>query len=109
MHGFGSAGTDVFYDREFNTAFNSAGSFNLIYVNWLDLANDPLYPQAAINALSVGEYTAEFLNNLISASGLSHADLHLGAILTVYDVCTGMEEEDNMPKDDEVREVTLIL
>ena len=84
MHGWspsGRGGTNVFYDREFNTAFNSAGSFNLIYVSWLDLAKDPLYLQAAINALSVGEYTAEFLNNLISASGLSHADLHLGAIL----------------------------
>ena len=33
--------------------------------------------QAAKNALSVGSSTGEFLDNLMTASGLSHADLHL--------------------------------
>ena len=37
----------------------------------------PDYLNAAKNALRVGNYTGEFLDNLITASGLSHADLHL--------------------------------
>ena len=39
----------------------------------------PAYITAAKNALKVGNYTGEFLDNMItkSTSGLSHADLHL--------------------------------
>ena len=78
MHGFNEDGADWPSTEGFNAAFNAAGSFNLIYVNWHCLASPgTLYVRAAKNALKVGEYAGEFLDNLISASGLSHANLHL--------------------------------
>ena len=78
MHGFQEDGSDWPVGQGFNEAFNSAGSFNLIYVNWVCLASlGTAYITAAKNALKVGNYTGEFLDNLITASGLNHADLHL--------------------------------
>ena len=47
MHGLGDLGVEVFLDKGLNFAFNAAGSFNLVYVDWQSLAEDPLYVQAA--------------------------------------------------------------
>ena len=78
MHGFSENGEDWPVKEGFNKVFNSAGNYNLIYVNWVCLASvGTAYITAAKNAWSVGDYTAEFLDNLITVSGLSHANLHL--------------------------------
>ena len=87
MHGFNENGTDwPFTEAEaFNAAFKNATArlgvnFNLIYVNWRCLASpvaQPVYITAAKNALKVGNYTGEFLDNLITKSSLSHSNLHL--------------------------------
>ena len=39
MHGFNENGTDWPVKEGFNKAFNLAGSYNLIYVNWMCLAS----------------------------------------------------------------------
>ena len=78
MHGFQENGEDWPVKEGFNQVFNSAGNYNLIYVNWVCLASvGTAYITAAKNAWSVGDYTGEFLKNLITVSGLSHANLHL--------------------------------
>ena len=51
MHGLGGDGADWPSGKGFNEAFNSAGSFNLIYVNWESLASDPLYAQEILHSL----------------------------------------------------------
>ena len=48
MHGFNENGTDWPVNEEFNKAFNSAGSYNLIYVNWRCLATGPGGPIQAV-------------------------------------------------------------
>ena len=54
------------------TDFNNRGDFNVIFVDWGPLAESPNYFQAAQNALNVGDYTGEFLANLMEESGLRH-------------------------------------
>ena len=53
MHGLGEDVLEWTSGKGLNEAFNSAGSFNLIYVNWGSLAWDPLYTQARINSHGV--------------------------------------------------------
>ena len=52
--------------------FNKRGDFNVIFIEWGPLASWENYFRAAQNALNVGDYTAEFLANLMQASGLRH-------------------------------------
>ena len=52
--------------------FNNRGDFNVIFIEWGPLAAPLNYVRAAQNALNVGDYTGEFLANLMQASGLRH-------------------------------------
>ena len=44
----------------------------MIFIEWGPLASWENYFRAALNALDVGDYTGEFLANLMQASGLKH-------------------------------------
>ena len=44
----------------------------MIFIEWGPLASWENYFRAAQNALNVGDYTGEFLANLMQASGLKH-------------------------------------
>jgi len=75
MHGFSQNGYDS--AKEMRDEFNKRGDFNVIFIEWGPLASWENYFRAAQNALNVGDYTAEFLANLMQASGLRHEDLQL--------------------------------
>ena len=54
-----------------------SGDYNIIAIDWSKLAQWDNYPQAASNAILVGESVGYFLSRLIRETGLHPRDIHL--------------------------------
>ena len=54
-----------------------AGDYNVVAVDWSKLSSWDNYPQAANNAVIVGEHIGKVLSDLIRKTGLNPKDIHI--------------------------------
>ncbi len=74
FHGFWSGSGFV---EEFVPDLLEKGDYNVVGVEWPDLAHFPFFWQAAENAVYVGEYAGEFVAALMGETGLEHDRVHM--------------------------------
>lgn len=72
-HGFTSNGFE--FGEDFGDAYSQAGQFNVISIDWEELAKAPNYPQAASNTRLVGDHAAKLVHLLHQLGDISN--LHL--------------------------------
>lgn len=58
-------------------AYIDIGGFNVLWVDWSSVADDPEYPVPACLTRAVGSAIAVFLDRLVDATGIKPSDIHL--------------------------------
>ena len=63
--------------KKFFSEYLKAGDYNVVAVDWSKLSSWDNYPQAANNAVIVGEHVGKMLSDLIRKTGLNPKNIHI--------------------------------
>jgi len=58
-------------------AYVDIGGYNVISVDWSNIAKSIIYPKPAIMTAPVGHVVAEFLDRMVAHTGTQASDIHL--------------------------------
>jgi len=76
IHGFGDSGITSWTDRV-RKAYKTTGSYNVISLDWEEMASQPWYSSAVKNCKVAGSVAAHFLNWLVQQNQASWNKIHI--------------------------------